>query len=448
MLADDELIAPALAAIEAGDSAEAAWVAALNAEIAGYETSDDDYFRARAADLIDLRDRVLRNLSGADLEARAAGRDPRRRRRDADAASSRPTGRRAAASRSPAGSATSHVAMLARARGVPMVVGLGAIAFDGHSEAMVDGDTGAVVLSPGALAAQLRRDAPRRAAPRTASGTPATSHADAQTADGVPIDVMINVARPEEVDGVDVATCDGVGLMRTEFLFTGDALPDEETQYRAYAKVLDWAAGRPVTIRTIDAGGDKPVKGLTVEEANPFLGLARHPPVARAARDFPGAAPRACPRRAARQSQGHAADGDGAGRDRRGGASARRGAGRACRREALRRRARRSASWSRCRPSRSCRRTIRGGGVLLDRLERPHPVRHRRGARQPPRRRPLRRRQPGGDAAHRRCRRLRRAKRHRGEPLRRCGRRTLPSCRCSSGPGCAAFRSRRPCSAR
>ncbi|HWT29884.1 MAG TPA: putative PEP-binding protein, partial [Propylenella sp.] len=70
----------------------------------------------------------------------------------------------------------------------------------------------------------------------------------------------------------DVASCDGVGLMRTEFLF-GDGLPDEETQYRAYAKVLDWAAGRPVTIRTIDAGGDKPVAGFTIDEQNPFLGL-------------------------------------------------------------------------------------------------------------------------------------------------------------------------------
>ncbi len=84
---------------------------------------------------------------------------------------------------------------------------------------------------------------------------------------------MVNIARPEEVDRIDVTTCDGVGLMRTEFLFSGDTLPDEETQYRAYTKVLEWAGGRPVTIRTVDAGGDKPVKGLTVEEPNPFLGL-------------------------------------------------------------------------------------------------------------------------------------------------------------------------------
>jgi phosphotransferase system enzyme I (PtsI) len=84
---------------------------------------------------------------------------------------------------------------------------------------------------------------------------------------------MVNIARPQDIDDLDVGICDGVGLMRTEFLFTGDTLPDEELQYRAYAKVVEWAKGRPVTIRTIDAGGDKPVRGLTVEEQNPFLGL-------------------------------------------------------------------------------------------------------------------------------------------------------------------------------
>jgi phosphoenolpyruvate-protein phosphotransferase (PTS system enzyme I) len=84
---------------------------------------------------------------------------------------------------------------------------------------------------------------------------------------------MVNIAEPDEVDGIDPAHCDGVGLMRTEFLFHGPGgLPDEETQYRAYRKVLEWAGGRSVTIRTLDAGGDKPVPGLTIAEANPFLG--------------------------------------------------------------------------------------------------------------------------------------------------------------------------------
>jgi phosphotransferase system enzyme I (PtsI) len=84
--------------------------------------------------------------------------------------------------------------------------------------------------------------------------------------------VQVNIADPSDVDRIDIATCDGVGLMRTEFLF-GKTLPDEETQYRAYRKVLEWAGEKPVTIRTVDAGGDKPVPGFTVEEGNPFLGL-------------------------------------------------------------------------------------------------------------------------------------------------------------------------------
>ena len=63
--------------------------------------------------------------------------------------------------------------------------------------------------------------------------------------------------------------------MRTEFLFHGRAgCPDEEAQYRVYRRLAEWAAGRPVTIRTLDAGGDKPIAGLTVEgESNPFLGV-------------------------------------------------------------------------------------------------------------------------------------------------------------------------------
>jgi phosphotransferase system enzyme I (PtsI) len=85
---------------------------------------------------------------------------------------------------------------------------------------------------------------------------------------------MVNIADPEEVGGIDIASCDGVGLMRSEFLFHGPGgLPDEERQFQAYRKVLQWAGGKPVTIRTVDAGGDKPVAGLTIEEGNPFLGL-------------------------------------------------------------------------------------------------------------------------------------------------------------------------------
>src|SRR6478752_6259881 len=97
----------------------------------------------------------------------------------------------------------------------------------------------------------------------------------AATADGTPIQVAINVADPSEVERIDPSSCDGIGLVRTEFLFTGKReLPDEESQYRTYRRLAEWARGRPVTIRTLDAGADKPIEGLTLaDEANPFLGL-------------------------------------------------------------------------------------------------------------------------------------------------------------------------------
>ena len=86
---------------------------------------------------------------------------------------------------------------------------------------------------------------------------------------------MLNIAAPQELDDLDPAICDGIGLVRTEFLFeAARGLPDEDRQYLVYRRILQWAEGRPVTIRTLDAGGDKPIAGLTVDgESNPFLGV-------------------------------------------------------------------------------------------------------------------------------------------------------------------------------
>ena len=111
---------------------------------------------------------------------------------------------------------------------------------------------------------------PRRSGRRTG-----IARAPAITVDGVAVKVMINVADPAEVDAIDIGDCDGIGLMRTEFLFrNGRPLPDEDEQYRAYRRLLEWAGEKPVTIRTLDAGGDKPIAGLTPDdETNPFLGV-------------------------------------------------------------------------------------------------------------------------------------------------------------------------------
>ncbi len=272
MLEDDALSAPALSAIDSGTPAHDAWASALDSEIAGYEASDDEYFRARAADLRDIRDRVLRHLSGSGATSGTSG---------AVLVSEdiAPTtfletdwsgGGAIALMR---GSTTSHVAMLARARGIPMVVSLGELPQHVATLA-VNGGSGTVLADPddaqrAGFDAALASDAQARGLEEKFRLAPAMRRSGAR------IDILINVAGVEELDHIDPASCDGIGLMRSEFLFRdGAPLPDEETQYRAYRRFVEWAAGKPVTIRTLDIGGDKPVRGLTPDgEANPFLGL-------------------------------------------------------------------------------------------------------------------------------------------------------------------------------
>jgi phosphotransferase system enzyme I (PtsI) len=270
MLEDDALSEPALASVEAGAAdASAAWTAVLDKVIAGYETSDNDYFRARSADLLDIRDRVLRILAGGK-EAKAPqgavlfGRDLT------------PTQFLAANWKNGGaivlleGSPASHVAMLARARGVPMIVGVGAMDAANDDLVLVDAEHGHITVLPDNDDRHefLKSSTEYRllmVAARNLLDKPSV------TTDGEGVDVLVNVAVPADVDHLEIAHCDGVGLMRTEFLFA-KGLPDEETQLAAYRKVLAWAGSKPVTIRTVDAGGDKPVPGFTRDEGNPFLG--------------------------------------------------------------------------------------------------------------------------------------------------------------------------------
>lgn len=275
MLGDDALGRPAFAAIHAGQPADRAWRQALDAEIAGYDASDQDYFRARAADIRDIRDQVLRALTeDGDVQAPAGAilyGDDIAPTRFLETDWSRGGGIALKA-----GSTASHVAMLARSRGVPMVVGLGVVGLGASAAnlagtALLDAEHGGIVLSPSrAEIDAFRQSSSSFSARRDLAG--AFLARPAMTRTGTAVRVQVNIADPSDVDGIDIATCDGVGLMRTEFLF-GKTLPDEETQYRAYRKVLEWAGEKPVTIRTVDAGGDKPVPGFTVEEGNPFLGL-------------------------------------------------------------------------------------------------------------------------------------------------------------------------------
>lgn len=268
---DDTLTAPALARIAAGEAATTAWSAAIDPEIASYEAAEDAYFRARASDLRDLRDRVLRRLCG-----------------DADQAV--PPGAIVAAEDMPPsvflatdwrhgglvlhrGSPSSHVAILARSRGVPMIVGVDIDRLPSGAEAVLDGDAGALIVDPDPA---QRADYDRRLAAEAAARKPESKFdGPVLTATGEPVQLLINVTGLAELDRIPPSSVDGIGLMRTEFLFQErERLPTEHEQYEVYRGMVQWAAGKPVTIRTLDAGGDKPITGLTESgELNPFLGV-------------------------------------------------------------------------------------------------------------------------------------------------------------------------------
>jgi phosphoenolpyruvate-protein phosphotransferase (PTS system enzyme I) len=274
LLEDDDFLDPIFAAIVEGAPAHTAWSSALEAQIADYNAAADEYLQARSSDLADLRDRVLRTLRGGEGEA-----------------SKIPGGAVVCADDLPPsqfleidwsrggglallrGSPTSHVAMLARARGIPMIVQLGSVPGNART-ALLDGEGATLELNPSAEQIGLferRWDLLRknRASARAILRRPTASWA------GEKIRLLINIQRVEDLEHADAQYADGIGLMRTEFLLGQQAgLPDEETQYQAYDAVLRWAGKRPVTIRTFDAGGDKPVPGFTVDgEANPFLGV-------------------------------------------------------------------------------------------------------------------------------------------------------------------------------
>jgi phosphoenolpyruvate-protein phosphotransferase (PTS system enzyme I) len=271
LLEDENLAAPAFALIADGEVASKAWVAAIDPEIAGYDRADDPYFRARASDLRDLRDRVLRRLAGEVDQAVPSG--------VIVAAEDLPPSVFLAADWRDGGlvlrrgSPSSHVAILARSRGVPMIVGIDIDRLGSGADVVLDGDAGVLIVDPDPA---LRADYDRRLAEQSQARTAAASFSGpVLTANGERVQLMINVTGLAELGNMDPSGVDGIGLMRTEFLFQErEQLPTEEEQYRVYSQMAKWAAGKPVTIRTLDAGGDKPIAGLTEPgDLNPFLGV-------------------------------------------------------------------------------------------------------------------------------------------------------------------------------
>jgi phosphoenolpyruvate-protein phosphotransferase/dihydroxyacetone kinase phosphotransfer subunit len=276
-LEDETLLEPTRRAIfEGQEDAPSAWSAATEEAASAYEALNDPYLQARAADVRDVAQRVIDALRGrvARPSLRGDGIVVARDLSPAETIGLDPDQVRGIATAF--GGPTSHGAILARALGIPAVVGLGSgvLEIREGTPLALDGEAGLLVPepSPELIAEYEDRQAEAEVA---ASEARAAAVETAVTSDLRRIEVFANVGSPRDVAAAVAAGAEGVGLFRTEFLFLErDSLPDEEEQYRAYREAAEALEGRPLILRTLDVGADKPLPTLPQpHEANPFLGV-------------------------------------------------------------------------------------------------------------------------------------------------------------------------------
>jgi phosphoenolpyruvate-protein phosphotransferase len=271
----------------AADEIQARHVDAVGAiTIAGRVTAErlaavaDELIRARAADVLDVTDRIARRLAGLPTDETLLPEPAIVVARDLAPSLTATLPRdRLLGIALEAGSATAHAAILARAYGIPAVVGaaglLAAVRAAGPDvELAIDGSTGEAIVDPDdADRSRFARRAVEIARGRTRDLEEASL--EAVTLDGTTVTLLANIGSPDEAAAAVALGARGVGLFRTEFLFLERATPpSEDEQTAAYRSVVEAFDGRPVTIRLLDVGGDKPIPYLPLaREDNPFLGV-------------------------------------------------------------------------------------------------------------------------------------------------------------------------------
>ena len=283
MLEDPSLVEQTRLAVEMhGQNAEWAFFAQVEHLAAQFEQFEDAYLRERGRDLTQVADRVLKALSGS-------GRRLPERPKPGDvplvfiAHDVAPADmlhlKQAGGFAIDLGGTASHTAILARSMNVPAVVGLntGSLLVRDDDWVVLDGDAGVLMVAPDAIVLDEYRHRmmlgllERKQLERLV-------HVPTATVDRVPIELHANIELPAEAEQAMESGADGIGLFRTEFMFMNrDDRPGEDEQYEAYAAAVIAMRGRPVTIRTIDIGADKPLRGDDeghdqAVAANPALG--------------------------------------------------------------------------------------------------------------------------------------------------------------------------------
>jgi phosphoenolpyruvate-protein phosphotransferase len=275
LAADETLLDAARAELAGGAAPDVAIEAAGDTMAATLAALDDELLAARGADVRDVAARIARAVRG-ESAPRLAHRAIVIAHDLAPSVTAELDPTLLAGFALEAGSRTAHAAILARSLGIPAVVGVAGLldlVADG-APLLVDGDAGELVLDPSA-ADRARADAATSARQDDLERDRAIVAQPLATSDGHRVTLGANIGKPEEAAGAVAAGAEAVGLLRTEFMFLGrSAAPDEAAQRDAYARVLAAFDGRPVVIRLLDVGGDKPLPYIRLEaEANPFLGV-------------------------------------------------------------------------------------------------------------------------------------------------------------------------------
>jgi phosphotransferase system enzyme I (PtsI) len=277
MLDDPTLHQQVESELAQGVNIEAAWMTSVEALAEQLSAIPDPTFAARATDLRDVGKRVLCILLGVESSIRIEldessillARDlcPSE---TATLEKSRVLG-----FCTEEGGATSHTAILAKSLGIPAVVGIaqGLMDISPRTELIIDGQAGIVIVEPSEeslMAFETKKSAwqAQNSLEKKDSGLAAV------TLDGHQVEVVANVGSLTDAATALDLGAEGIGLLRTEFLFLDrKSAPSEEEQYQAYSEILDLMGERPVVVRTIDVGGDKPIPYLDLGvESNPFLG--------------------------------------------------------------------------------------------------------------------------------------------------------------------------------
>jgi phosphocarrier protein FPr/phosphocarrier protein len=293
-LEDPQLLSAAREWLARGKSAGFAWRAAVRANVDVLRALPDARMAERADDLLDIQPQVLAALERAEARLSASNASERSTAPEADAESQLPERAIALADEllpsqfialdttrlagivTAGGGPTSHVAILAAALNIPMLVAAGSTIRDisNGTTLILDADNATLRIDPSNsertnVEATVARHRQRHAAEKSAA------QRECRTADGTRIEVFANVGSVAEARAALAQGAEGCGLLRTEFLFLErDTPPDEPTQIALYSGIVEAFDGRPVIVRTLDTGGDKPLSYMPLAaEENPALGV-------------------------------------------------------------------------------------------------------------------------------------------------------------------------------